>query len=253
MITALKSRAEDRTGHRISAAVTATPHLLALYAEDILDAFEYCGLQHLHLSVRGSLANETGPAYAGYGLGLCSDYTSFTACDAEQMNMPWEAVSTILFTRTALTVTLTTMKGAYYTWEPRYRRLEDFTLGYDARHDNPREEYYWERVRERLIEIMVRNQYYQRPAKVLLLGESVLDETFARVLREALSSVMEEVPEILEDEAMFIAAKGAAEFAKRARYDPRNSHVEGIGIASRDIEMNELCQRWDHSDLVAEL
>ena len=75
-------------------------------------------------------------------------------------------------------------------------------------------EYYWEKVRERLIEIMVRNQYSEKPTKVLLLGESVHDETFARVLREALGSVLEAVPEILEDDAEFVAAKGAAEFCE---------------------------------------
>lgn len=128
--------------------------------------------------------------------------------------MPPEVVSAILYTRTALTVTLTIMRDAYYTWEPRYRRVEDFALGIDARCDNPSEEYYWEKVRERLIEIMVRNQYYEKPTKVLLLGESVHDETFARVLREALGSVLEAVPEILEDDAEFVAAKGAAEFCE---------------------------------------
>ena len=96
MITALKSKAEEHTGYEILAAVVTVPHLLALYAEDILDALEYCGLQHLRIPVRVDLVVETSAAYAGYGFGLCADYTNFTACHAEE-DVPWDYVSAIVF------------------------------------------------------------------------------------------------------------------------------------------------------------
>jgi hypothetical protein len=87
---------------------------------------------------------ETSVAYAGYGLGLCSIYTNVLACNDEQHNWPQDIVLAILYTRSALTVAFSITASAYYLWEPIGRHLEDFTLGNDAKHDNPREEYYWE-------------------------------------------------------------------------------------------------------------
>ena len=65
---------------------------------------------------------------------------------------------------------------------------------------------------------MVRFHYYDRPAKVILTGNKVLDETFSRVLKEAIASLMDEMPEKFQDDPVFASAKGAAEFRKRATY-----------------------------------
>lgn len=105
----------------------------------------------------------------------------------------------ILYTQKVLTASLSVTKSSYYLWEPPYRHGEDFTLGNNAKHDNPSEGYYWESVRKRLLDIMVYNQYMPRPAKVLLLGESAHDETVRGVLTEALKSVMEDMPEIPQE------------------------------------------------------
>ena len=66
----------------------------------------------------------------------------------------------------------------------------------------------------------MRYQYNEQPAKVLILGESARDEKFARILDEALCSVMKKMPMILREDAESVAAMGAAELAKRAPWDP---------------------------------
>ena len=67
---------------------------------------------------------------------------------------------------------------------------------------------------------MIKNPYYERPLKVLLMGDCVRDERFQRTLQEALGNQMVQLPEILVEDSENVAAKGTAELAKRASYDP---------------------------------
>ena len=220
MLASLRKATESQLGHRVHSAAATMPHLLALYFEDIHDAFEYLDLQYLDMPVRYGQLCETSATYAGYGFGLCSNYSDLATCKTEQQAMPDEVVMAVLYTSSALTVTLSVMKSAYYLWEPPYRHLEDFGLGSNATHDNPNEAYYWERVRDRLRELLVEHQYYERPSRVLLLGESVHEKCFRHILIEALESVMHPLPVIHQKDADYVAALGAAEMAKRAPFDP---------------------------------
>ncbi len=220
MLASLREAVESHLGHCVYSAAATMPHLVALYLEDIHDAFEYLDLQYLDMPVRYGRLHETSTAYAGYGFGLCSRYTDLPTCKAQQQAMPDDVVMAVLYTASALTVTLSVIKSAYYLWEPSYRHIEDFDLGSDAKHDNPDETYYWERVRDRLREIIILHQYYERPSKVLLLGESAHEKQFQRILNEALKGVMDTLPEMYQADAERVAAVGAAEMAKRAPWDP---------------------------------
>ena len=160
-----------------------------------------------------------------------------------------DVVMAVLYTQSVLTVTSSVMKSAWYLWEPPYRHIEDFGLGANAKHDNSNEEYYWAAMRDRLMEIIVKNQHYPRPSKVLMMGESVGggggadgkvgggqtngggkgEGKFLEVLRETLESVMgkEKVPEILMKGSESVNAMGAAEMAKRVAWDPYK--IVGLG------------------------
>ncbi len=138
MLKSLQDAVEDHLGH----GTTAIPHLLALYKEDILDAFEYLDLQFIDLPFRDKPLRETSAAYAGYGLGLCSNYTDLITCKRELDNWPQKVVMAVLYTQSALTVSLSITKSAYSLFEPQYRHLEDFILGYGARHDYLSQDYY---------------------------------------------------------------------------------------------------------------
>lgn len=217
----LRDAVQRHLGYKVcSATAAATPHLLALYEEDMLDTFEYLGLRHLRLLSHADLLYESSAAYAGHGLGLCSDYSNYTACKDEEKRMPGEEIMAILYTRSALTVTFSGTKSAYYLWEPPYRHLEDFSLGHAARHDNPSEEFYWAAVRDRIQELILQNHNSVKPGKVLLFGECATDAKFTETVHDALESVMEERPEIMIGDIEGIAAIGTAEMAKRAQWDP---------------------------------
>ena len=217
MLSDLRTLVEEWTGKPVESAGVATLNLVALYHEDLQDAFEYVGLRYLTFPVRYDVLYETSAALAGYDYGLCSDYTDRDVSKHEQDDMPSDVVMAVLYTRTVLTVSLSITKSAYYLYEPLNRHLLDFSLGYDAK---VADKNYWDAVGSKLEQILNENPYYKRPAKVLLMGDCVADVTFQRILKNALSSQMAQMPEILSKDSERVAAKGAAEFAKRIPYDP---------------------------------
>ena len=118
MLSDLRFRVEERIGRPIESAGVATLNLVALYQEDLRDAFEYVGLRYVAFPVRYDVLYETSAAYAGYGYGLCSHYTDRNACKHEQDEMPSDVVMAVLYTRTVLTVSLSVVDSAYYLYEP---------------------------------------------------------------------------------------------------------------------------------------
>lgn len=220
MLSDLRTRVEEQTGKPVESAGVATLNLVGLYHEDLQDAFEYVGLRYLTFPVRYDVLYETNAAYGGYDYGLCSDYTDRNACKHEQDEMPSDVVMAVLYTRTVLTVSLSITKSAYYLYEPLNRHLLDFSLGYGARFLKVADQDYWDAIASKLEQILIENSYYKRPAKVLLMGDCVRDETFQRILKKVLSNQMDKMPEILSKDSEGVAAKGAAEFAKRIPYDP---------------------------------
>lgn len=219
LLLALRSAVEEQVGPITSAAVTSM-NLIALYDEDLYDAFEYVGLKYITFPigyVGHNILYETSAAYAGYGYGLCADYkTDPEACQQEERDMNDETVMAVLYTDTVLSVSLSVLRSAYALWEPSYRYLADFDLGYNA---NLGSEDYWSKVGLKLQEIMVENPGYERPSKILLMGDRTNSRKFAETLVKALGEQMPEgLPEILSDGAVGVAARGVAEMAKRERW-----------------------------------
>ena len=220
VLSALKVRVDKYLGTPAESAGVTIPHLVALYQEDLQDAFEYAGLHYLAFPVGYDVLYETSAAYAGYGYGLCPEYTDRAACKKEQQDMDSEVVMAVLYTSSALTVSFSVVKSAYYLYEPDHRYLTNFTLGFNARSEWATKEQYWKDVALNLGTLMEQNPYYKRPAKVLLMGDQVHDETFTQVLEAVLRRQTTDMPEILSQDSKSVAAKGAAELAKRISYDP---------------------------------
>ena len=219
LLLALRAAVEEQVGPITSAGVT-TMNLVALYDEDLHDAFEYVGLEYITFPVGyvgHNILYETNAAYAGYGYGLCTDYkTDLEACKQEQHNMTTEAVMAVLYTDTVLSVSLSVIRSAYT--QPPYRYLADFDLGYlaNVKMENPLE--YWSAVELRLQQIMIK---YPPPSKVLLMGNRTYDPEFKETLVRALWAQMQELPEILGEGAVGVAARGVAEMAKREVYQAK--------------------------------
>jgi hypothetical protein len=109
LLDPLREQVEERLGRKVSSAIVTFPNLVALYDEDIVDAMDYAGLTPLHTKFGGvgSQSHEASTAYAGYGLGLCSNYTDWNQCDEEEKQRPLQQVLTILSQRQPLCCTET--------------------------------------------------------------------------------------------------------------------------------------------------
>jgi hypothetical protein len=216
MLSGLRTVVEERVGPVMTAGVT-TMHLAALYDEDLHDAFEYVGLKYITFpigAVGHNILYETSAAYAGYGYGLCSDYKGDPeACKNEQWNMTDQVVMAVVYTDTALSVSLSDLASAYALWEPPYRYLVDFDLGYQASLLSTAE--YWAKLELKLGEILVEYPNYERPSMVMLMGDRTEEPKFRATLNKVLSDQMQESPEVMSEGGRGIAARGAAEMAKR--------------------------------------
>ena len=212
----LKCKATAFLGSEINHVpiVAVTPTLIALYEEDVVDAFKYAGLQLASIYRSGKFVPETCAVYAGYGHGLCSEYTDPEKCKSELRNVPSEEVLSVLYTRGGLRTICTTMHSAYWMFLLQLRWTADWDLGFDARNKND----YWKRVSNALQTWKQGLPGTGGPAKVLLLGDSAGDETFRSVLNESLLATVGKIPPIFFEGSEFIAARGAAEFARRSIY-----------------------------------
>jgi hypothetical protein len=228
MIFSLQSLTQTHLSSNINATVAAVPYLRALYSEDVLDAFEYRSLTLFDVNTRKRYEHEPNVAYAGYGLGLCHNYSSYEECDAAH---PTERILSILYTRTALGVAFSKVGTAYYAYESS---LFDIDLGFDERNRNPNEEYYWEAVRDKIRMPLIKNPYWRPVKRVLLMGESALNEKFNKILEEALRSVFKEMPPIYRDDPLFVVARGALEFVYLRLNDSdgavTSNHVPALDI-----------------------
>ncbi|KAJ9637336.1 hypothetical protein H2201_001733 [Coniosporium apollinis] len=222
MIKDLRAEAESLLGYQLSSALGTIVNLEGLNGNTLDAAFEYADLDIIQLRAFNHPAYETMTAYAGNGLGICSDYRNRTACKIELMAMQQTYVLSVLYTRTALTVALTLMRSAHDLYERPPLKVEDFTLGHDARHHNPDEKYYWEAVRDAIRRAVVWDvgAGIRQPAKLLLFGESSGDAKFRAALNETCQALFEKLPQWHENEPVFVAARGAAELAKRKPFDP---------------------------------
>jgi hypothetical protein len=214
MIRALRDEASSFVGEPVSTAAISIPHLVALYGEDLHDAFEYLSLIYLDFFPFWNFRpiHASNAAYAGNGQGFCRDYRDVMACKEEETQFPTLFALSVSYTYTSLITSQARLADAYYIQETP--KLENLRLGYDARHDDDDEESYWEAVRE-MLRSPVRDSPVQRNISVVLVfGDSTKEPRFRNVLEEVINDLGGE-QEIIDQDPEFSAAKGTAEMAKR--------------------------------------
>ncbi|KAF2225241.1 hypothetical protein BDZ85DRAFT_90644 [Elsinoe ampelina] len=220
MVASLRDAVVQFTGSGIDSAVTTLPHLVAVYNEDITDAFEHVGLSSPVVWFYDHLVYETISAYAGHGLGIFKNFTNAEYTYDHMHDFDSEELLVILYTPDVLTVAVSSVKGAYFLWEPSVRFRLDFDLGSDklAHFLTPEEiEEYWSLVGEAIQEIYLARRY-DPPHRVFLLGDSAGIPNFNDTVKGVISQLTNADVPFYDTDPVFAAAKGAAEFAKRAPY-----------------------------------
>lgn len=220
MVSSLRHEAEEHLGHSVPSALAATPNLAALYREDIEDAFEYLSFKFLHNpNPYLPLFREPAAVYASHGFGICKHPFNSHSCLDELLKMPDTSVLTVLYTRNVLGVEICELASAYrYVPYPTSPTSMDFSLGSNARYDNPNEWYYWQAVRERVLTAIAVNWPNNKPSKIFLMGESAEDLMFRIILEDTVVGALGYNPEAYPGHEVFGAARGAAVLASRGGY-----------------------------------
>lgn len=230
VIHQLRTQLERAFSIQITEAVFTASHLMALYKDDLQDLAAHLKLRYMRPRREfHPLVWETSSAYAGYGRGLCKAWHNNTECWLEEgREMPDISLLSVHYSHTALTVALAEIGGAGGLWEPEYRHLENFTLGRDALDDYTQEEDYWEDVRKHLLFIMV--EYgFRNPQLIMITGDAA-DGKFMEHLKSTMLGHMGKVPDIISDDPIFAAAKGAAEFMRRGPLEPWSKQAQRSGV-----------------------
>jgi hypothetical protein len=209
MLTALQSALESKARFRIADVIVSIPHLVALYEDDISDACEYAGINLFQMyDWPMKLVWDSAPTFAGYGLGLCKHPQDDMMCYREWANMTEYNVLAVHYTHGALMTTYLKQRTCYYSYEPNHARTENFTIGFDAPSRISEPDKYWKDVRRGIRFVMDKsNMGYPEPDKVIVTGDAAVDDTFRKVLWEAMTPGH---PKIYANDTVFAAAKSTA-------------------------------------------
>lgn len=227
-LLALKAAVTLLLEHPLTAALATYP----IFPDDRLnlvpDAMRHVGIEPLDRSRIAPIA----AVAAATGLGLCAHYTEPDVCEFEEMQMNTTRVLGIDYTPTGLAVTYSSFQASRKGYDWRSDRAWD--LGSDAIPDDGEiaVEQYWQRVWVELRDMTRGLKGRGRVTHVLLMGDSVLEERFLKIMRDALHDVLEADVMLrtsldfssrsTEDslDPVSAAAIGTAEFAKRNMESP---------------------------------
>jgi len=228
LISELRDAVDSQLGDGATSKVLPTlPTLPGLRQEDLSDAMEYAGLSllvtHKHY---GAYAGETSSAFAGMGFGLCEHYEKCYTCEAEEAHMPFSHVLALSLSQNSFSAAYTYMQSAFESFHES--EIMRFDLGLEEEVDD--RDWYWSQIRESIVTV---GRTAQRPLNtVVLLGEDGDNPHFIEVVQEVLLELdlvghgmrvsNQRMRERAAADPLYIAARGAAEFAKRAQASPPN-------------------------------
>ena len=230
----------DTAGILNIAVLVSTPHLVALYEEDILDAINYQGTVNpgIYFTLVNGYEGYDQPrasiaGMAGEGWGICSNYTDIDACDQEENLMPPRRVYTVEYTNSSLHLRLQTISVARLDYEP-YSEDETitsfnynchFTLHGRGSDDPDDYDRYWEEMYNLLSYLPSTTKEKGHITDLLFLSDCDEDQIIGWVLLD----VIGDQAYLSTGDALFLAARGSLELAKRFNY--RQEHSNQVNSA----------------------
>jgi hypothetical protein len=215
LLIQLRAITEEKLGDTINATVTARPNLPGLTTEDLEDTMEYAGMKMLRSYNFWGDVSQTSAAFAALGKGLCSNPEDIESCEDEEVEMPQNSVLSISFTNTVLSLAFMQFTYAHVGYEYIYRHYLDLGLNSLDRYINATT--YWTEVTQKIRNF---NKYPEWIDTLQVIGEAASNEDFQETLRDALrdyesTQIATALNSSKRFEPLSLAAKGAAEFAKR--------------------------------------
>ena len=161
-------------GNKVTTAVLSSPDRIRLTEEEISDVFDYLKITNL-MSIPDDLeyVYATSAAFAGFGFGLCRNYTDPYACGREERYFPLQRLLHIDFTLDGLSGTIKWLNSARNG--PVDKTFIDINLGLGGRNAYPGgEEMYWTAVRDSIRTLV--KSYRPRISQLILTGSSAENE-----------------------------------------------------------------------------
>lgn len=201
-----------------STAIISYPALPGLLHEDIYDAADYVRL-YLPDGNHRFPPREAAAAYAGYGMGLCRSFENEKKCRDEGLELPEREVLLIEATETALLLHASILREAYDLGIPVHDTAVSFDLGTGTAGMSSTDDS--TQVRDFIIPLL-RRRYSHRPRpvkKITVLMTGSVGSVNSPAVRNGVLDALNEVgleADIRAEQPEFIAARGAAELARRA-------------------------------------
>ena len=216
----LKGAAEKHLQSSVVFVHVAVPMFPQICPDHLEEAAQLNGMATIELAGYHTQLHELEAAYAGYGMGLCQDYMNSTSCRAEEEAMPSSSTLMISYTDTAFILDWYRMSKIRYQPRDSLTYRTNWSLGSsDAPQKGSQEaEAYWQRLSVAIIDFMTSYQVIMNGTqadKLLLVGESSNHADFKSVVQDTMLRLQRELPVMYDNDSIYVAAKGAAELAKR--------------------------------------
>ncbi|KUJ21438.1 uncharacterized protein LY89DRAFT_778968 [Mollisia scopiformis] len=200
--------------------VLSLPYMPNFQPEDLAEAMELADLTPLE-SFRhfGDSLDNTKAALAGMGTGICEHWQDIQKCDEEQDRFKIKQTLALTYTYDELVVETFLMINPYHFIRVERSRFPDLSYGtWDTDRTNTT---YWDTIGRKVVETAKKRNTLPWPVEELvLMGEYAEEKRFLDSIWKALGGSMDvqklwaplQRPKF---SAEFIAARGAAEMAKR--------------------------------------
>jgi hypothetical protein len=161
------------------------------------------------------------------GHGLCKHYDNCDTCEDEEADMPYSHTLALSFSHAEFSAAYILMQSAFSSLAEKGVVRFDLDLGNLPKGEDEKA-WYWSKVKDSIVS--VGRVAYRPLTDLLLLGEDADNVEFNKVVEEALWELIPNNPgriRIPSEERssdtldpLYVAARGAAEFAKRAQEAP---------------------------------
>ncbi|KAL2074631.1 hypothetical protein VTL71DRAFT_8409 [Oculimacula yallundae] len=214
----------------VTRVAISLPDLPNLSYEDWEEVVQLTGLDVLKsYRFHQQRLRELNVAWVGLGHGVCEHWRDSERCDKEERSMEKRVVLALSFTEERLSISKAFVSGASEIYVATQVSRQD--LGYLSWRSNPENETFWDSV-GMYVGTVARTDRGFVIQDLILTGEHAEEKNFLDAVWKALGDVTDvqklwqplQVPGF---DAEFVAARGAAELAKRWQAEPPYGCMEG--------------------------
>mgnify|MGYP004188314547 CR=1 FL=1 len=202
----------------VTQVAVSLPDLPNLLSDDWAEIVDLSGLEVLKsYKTRGQPLNRLNAAWAGMGYGLCEYWRDIDACEEEEELIVPKFALELSFTGDELSAHKSWVFNAHNMY--RIASANHKYLGYDSWRSNPSNSTFWDSLGKAVVDVAT-SEPECAIEELVIMGEYAEDKNFLDAVWKALGDVVDvqklwQPLQVSGFSAEFVAARGAAELAKR--------------------------------------